>query len=94
MYGLQETLSNIDRLKTQVEKAQEAGKSTPISMESLNMVEKMARNIHGDYSQGKATIQEAITTTDAVKLIPKVIEGKLREAAEPEYLGTRFFHIV
>ena len=38
MYGLQETLSNIDRLKTQVEKAQEAGKSTPISMESLNMV--------------------------------------------------------
>ena len=94
MYGLQETLSNIDRLKTQVEKAQEAGKSTPISMESLNMVEKMARNIHGDYSQGKATIQEAITTTDAVKLIPKVIEGKLREAAEPEYLGTRFFQTV
>ena len=58
------------------------------------MVEKMARNIHGDYSQGKATIQEAITTTDAVKLIPKVIEGKLREAAEPEYLATRFFSTV
>ena len=80
MYGLQETLSNIDRLKAQVEKATQAGKSTPITMESLEMVEKMARNIHGDYSQGKATIQEAITTTDAVKLIPKVIEGKLREA--------------
>lgn len=94
MYGLQETLSNIDRLKAQVEKATQAGKSTPITMESLEMVEKMARNIHGDYSQGKATIQEAITTTDAVKLIPKVIEGKLREAAEPEYLGTRFFNTV
>ncbi len=94
MYGLQETLSNIDRLKAQVEKATAAGKSTPITKESLEMVEKMARNIHGDYSQGKATIQEAITTTDAVKLIPKVIEGKLREAAEPEYLGTRFFQTV
>lgn len=40
MYGLQETLSNIDRLKAQVEKATQAGKSTPITMESLEMVEK------------------------------------------------------
>ena len=58
------------------------------------MAEKMARNLFGDYSQGKTTIQEALTTTDSVKLIPKVIEGKLREAAEPEYLGTRFFQQV
>ena len=44
MYGLQETLSNIDRLKAQVEKATQAGKSTPITMESLEMVEKMAKD--------------------------------------------------
>ena len=91
---LQETLNNINTLRTQVKEKLDANESSPISLASLDMVEKMARNIHGDYSKGKATIQEAITTTDAVKLIPKVIEGKLREAAEPEYLGTRFFQTV
>ena len=94
MYGLQETLKNIDRLREQVNAAEKAHENSPISSKSLDMVEKMARNLHGDYSKGKATIQEAITTTDAVKLIPKVIEGKLREAAEPEYLGTKFFQTV
>lgn len=93
-YGLQETLSSIDKLREQVKAREEAKEASPISSKSLDMIEKMARNIHGDYSKGKATIQEAITTTDAVKLIPKVIEGKLREAAEPEYLGTRFFQTV
>lgn len=91
---LQETLNNINALRTKVEEAKEQGKTISLTTESLDMVEKMARNLHGDYSNGKATIQEAITTTDAVKLIPKVIEGKLREAAEPEYLGTKFFQTV
>lgn len=94
MNNLQETLRNIHTLKTQVQEALDQGKNPQISMESLNTVEKMARNLNGDYSGGKATIQEAITSTDAVKLIPKVIEGKLREAAEPEYLGTKFFQTV
>ncbi|MEG1494725.1 MAG: phage major capsid protein [Bacilli bacterium] len=91
---LQETLNNIETLRTQVKEMTEKKETSPISLGSLDMVEKMARNLHGDYTKGKATIQEAITTTDAVKLIPKVIEGKLREAAEPEYLGTRFFQTV
>lgn len=94
MNNLQETINNIHALKTQVKEALDQGKSPKISMESLDVVEKMARNLSGDYSTGKATIQEAITSTDAVKLIPKVIEGKLREAAEPEYLGTKFFQTV
>lgn len=91
---LQETLNNINALRTKINEAKEQGKTISLTTESLDMVEKMARNLHGDYSNGKATIQEAITTTDAVKLIPKVIEGKLREAAEPEYLGTKFFQTV
>lgn len=33
-------------------------------------------------------------STDTVKLIPKVIEGQLREAAEPEYLGTKFMSTI
>ena len=91
---LQETLMNLDSLRAQLKEAKEQGKKVNLSEDSLNLVEKMARNIHGDFSQGRASIQEAISSTDTVKLIPKVIEGKLREAAEPEYLGTRFFQTV
>lgn len=91
---LQETLMNLESLRAQVKEAKENGKKITLSEASLDLVEKMARNIHGDFSQGRASIQEAISSTDTVKLIPKVIEGKLREAAEPEYLGTRFFNTV
>lgn len=91
---LQETLMNLESLRAQVKEAKENGKKITLSEASLDLVEKMARNIHGDFSQGRASIQEAISSTDTVKLIPKVIEGKLREAAEPEYLGTRFFQTV
>nr|DAH94631.1 MAG TPA: major capsid protein [Bacteriophage sp.] len=91
---LQETLMNLESLRAQVKEAKENGKKVTLSEASLDLVEKMARNIHGDFSQGRASIQEAISSTDTVKLIPKVIEGKLREAAEPEYLGTRFFNTV
>lgn len=92
--NLQETLNTLNQLKENSQKAIDAGRRAPIALDSIDMAEKMARNLFGDYSQGKATIQEALTTTDSVKLIPKVIEGKLREAAEPEYLGTRFFQQV
>ena len=91
---LQETLMNLDTLRAQVKEAEQKGKKVTLTEASLNLVEKMARNIHGDFSKGRASIQEAISSTDTVKLIPKVIEGKLREAAEPEYLGTRFFQTV
>ena len=47
-------------------------------------------NSQGDFSKGRVTVQETLTSTDTVKLIPKVIEGQLREAAEPQYLATRF----
>ena len=92
--NLQETLNTLQQLKENSQKAVDAGRRAPIALDSIDMAEKMARNLFGDYSQGKTTIQEALTTTDSVKLIPKVIEGKLREAAEPEYLGTRFFQQV
>ena len=92
--NLQETLNTLHQLKEKSQKAVDAGRRAPIALDSIDMAEKMARNLFGDYSQGRTTIQEALTTTDSVKLIPKVIEGKLREAAEPEYLGTRFFQTV
>lgn len=59
-------------------------------VESFDMIEKMLMNSQGDFSKGRVTVQETLTSTDTVKLIPKVIEGQLREAAEPQYLATRF----
>ena len=58
-------------------------------VESFDMIEKMLMNSQGDFSKGRVTVQETLTSTDTVKLIPKVIEGQLREAAEPQYLATR-----
>ena len=91
---LQETLNEINGLREKVEKAKENGQKVSLTESSLDLIEKMARNLHGDFAKGRASIQEAISSTDTVKLIPRVIEGKLREAAEPEYLGTRFFNTV
>lgn len=59
-------------------------------VESFDLVEKMLLNSQGDFSKGRITVQETLTSTDTVKLIPKVIEGQLREAAEPVYLATQF----
>jgi len=92
--NLQESLKYVDDLRLLVKEGQvkdNAGKTVIKDAKSLDVMEKMFRNMAGDYSKGKATIQEAIMTTDVVSLIPKVIEGKLREAAEGDYLGTQFF---
>lgn len=94
MANLNQTLVQLSQLREDVSKAKEKNLKVNISESAINLVEKMTRNLYGDFSQGRASISEAITSTDAVKLIPKVIEGKLREAAEPEYLGTKFFNTV
>jgi hypothetical protein len=57
-------------------------------------MEKMVLNINGNFDKGRSTIQEGLMSTDVIQLIPKVIEGQLREAAEPEYLATRFMSVV
>ncbi len=98
--NLAETLQNIHKLKAEAikqQKAFEEGKSKTkpdMKPESFDLMEKMVCNLNGDYSKGRASIQEALMSTDTVRLIPKVIEGQLREAAEPEYLATRFMNIV
>lgn len=98
--NLQETLHNINSLREAANAQQAAFKAGTLKEEpkvkpgTFDLMEKMTRNIYGDYSKGRASIQETLTTTDTVKLIPRVIEGQLREAAEPEYLGTRFMNVV
>ena len=91
---LQETLCDLENLKEKVAEAKANGSKVTLTDHTFELIEKMARNIYGDFSKGRASLQEAISSTDTVKLIPEVIEGKLREAAEPEYLGTRFFQTV
>lgn len=92
--NLQETLNSLKQIKNLSEAEVAQGKKPRVAIDSIELAENMARNMFGDYSKGRTTLQEALTTTDSVKLIPKVIEGKLREAAEPEYLGARFFQKV
>lgn len=86
---IQEQLNTILKLKESAIKENDTSK-----VKSLEMMEKMTRNMDSDYSKGRANIRESIMSTDASKLIPKIIEGKLREAAEPEYLGTQFMQTI
>lgn len=92
-FQLQEKLQEIQTIR-EANKALPEGDKNKVSERSLDLMEKMTRNFHGDFSKGRASLREALTTTDTVKLIPTILTGKLREAAEPEYLATRFFNVV
>lgn len=89
-----ETLNKIQSLREAADLQIKEGKTPTVDPKTFDLMERMARNVTGDFSSGRATIQEALTSTDTIKMIPKVIEGQLREAAEPEYLGTRFMNTV
>ena len=96
---LSERLQRISELREAVKQQQAAfaegkGEAPKMEMKTIDMMEKMVRNMYGDYSMGRANIRETLTTTDTIKLIPKVIEGQLREAAEPVYLATNFMSVV
>lgn len=99
--SMTETLNNIAKLreaaiaqKKKFEEGAEGAKAPAVAPETFDLMEKMVRNINGDYSAGRTSIQESLMSTDTIKLIPKVIEGQLREAAEPEYLATHFMNTI
>ena len=87
-FNITEALQQTVKLR----EAAEAQKST--ELKKFQLMENMLRNSKGDFSKGRVTIQEGLTTTDSIKLIPKIVEGELREAAEPEYLATNFMSVV
>lgn len=98
---MKEALENIYALRAEAQKQQEKfeksgdNKDKPaVAPSTFDMMEKMARNIDGDFSKGRVSIKETLTTTDTVTLIPRVIEGQLREAAEPTYLATKFMNVI
>ena len=95
-----EALKQVISLREQAEEQQRAydkgeSKTKPsVQPKTFDMMEKMVRNVNGDFSKGRVSVKETIMSTDTVTLIPRVIEGQLREAAEPEYLATRFMNII
>lgn len=91
---LQEQLNNIAKLRKVAEEREAKGEKVDVSPKTFDMMEKMARNMAGDFSKGRTTVAEGLTSTDVIRMIPKVIEGQLREAAEPEYLATRFMSTI
>lgn len=95
--NLQEQIMNLKTLKeATIAKENDKNNTEPIKMSSkaLGIYETAARNLSGDYNHGRVSIRETLTTTDSIKMIPKVLEGALREASEPEYLGTRFMSTI
>ena len=93
--SLERVLYDMQEAKKLQEKMKKEGRNIKEIKESaFENMERAARCAYGDHSKGYVTVKEAITSTDSMKLIPKVVEGQLREAAEPEYLGTNFFNKV
>lgn len=98
--SLKESLENVRKLRAEAEKQESAfkegktDKQPAVSAKSFDVMEKMILNIQGDASKGSMSIKEGLMSTDVIQMIPKVIEGQLREAAEPEYLATRFMNII
>ncbi len=93
--GLNNVLYDINKTKELQEKMKTEGQRfTEIKESAFKNMERAARCAYGDHSEGYVSVREAITSTDSMKLIPKIVEGQLREAEEPEYLGTNFFQKV
>lgn len=92
--NLSEQIINLRELKKATELKESAGESVKLSSKALDVYEMAARNLMGDYSKGKVNVMETLTTTDSIKLVPKIIEGALREAVEPEAIAARFMHHV
>ncbi|CDQ41826.1 phage major capsid protein [Virgibacillus salexigens] len=65
-----------------------------LSEESKNILERMETqlNLEEDLTQipkeKLVTVKEALSTQDAKILLPRVVTGMMREAAEPNYIGS------
>ena len=92
--NIREQIANLEKLKKAVVAKEAKGEQVKMSSKAINTYETAARNLMGDYSTGRVNVRESLTTTDSIKMIPKIIEGQLREAAEPEYLGSKFLQKV
>lgn len=71
-----------------------------LSEQSLHVLKRMQRMLDAkeDWTQmpksEMVTVKEALTTQDASILIPRVVTGMMREAAEPMYIGSSLLQTV
>lgn len=91
----EQKLKEFDDMRAELKEKLEKGEKAKFSEKDINLLEKVYRGLNGDLTMGSDTVsqslKEAITSTDVMKLIPKIIEGKVREGAEPVYLASKFF---
>lgn len=92
--NLTEQISNLRTLKDAAALKEAKGETVKMSSKTLGLYEMTARNLAGDYSMGKINVKESLTTTDSLKMLPRIIEGQLREASEAEFLGARFMNTI
>ncbi|SFJ62341.1 phage major capsid protein, HK97 family [Paenibacillus sp. UNC496MF] len=71
-----------------------------LNEQSMSVLKRMQRqlNVSEDWTQipknELVSVKEALTTQDASILIPRVITGMMREAAEPMYIGSQLLQTV
>lgn len=63
----------------------------PLSQEQTQLFEKFSKILAGQESTDSISLREFVSTPQAQILIPKVVIGAMRQAAEPIYLGARMF---
>lgn len=65
-----------------------------LTQEEVELIERVQAAMRGENISGVPTIQEFTALPSAQVLIPKVIIGAARRAAEPVYLGTKLLKTV
>jgi len=61
----------------------------PLTAEQAQLFERFSKVLAGQESTDTVSLREFVSTPQAQILIPKVIVGAMRQAAEPLYLGTK-----
>jgi len=80
------------KLQDLMQQMESAG--TPIPTDSNKFFASLAEfNLEADTTE-MVDIKEFLTSDDASVLLPRVVQGALREAAEPMMLFRQFFNIV
>jgi len=79
------SLSRLGEMLVELEKA-----NTPIPMNAKVFDAAAEWNLDAS-DQDRITINEFITSSDSMVLLPRVIQGALREAAEPQLILAQFF---
>lgn len=103
-FNLKEYQEKADKLVAglkQNEKDIKAGKAPSVKINTKASLKeakayKQFLDTVGGHTEGAPSVmsnlKEMLTSTDVIQMVPKIIQGEMIEAAEPEYLATNFFN--